>query len=177
MNVRDNKQEIIAVSCRIYENISLNSANSPEKLPCQMFTIVRPITHVFPGGFEKHVQTHKGTISLQKTESMLLSAFLEKLHHVDPDVLIGHQLENVDYGILLHRMKEGKIHNWHRIGRMKRNSWPQYGGRMAGSFFSERQLAAGRLICDLANDLGKVRASSLILDAMNPSLLQIKPSP
>jgi DNA polymerase alpha subunit A len=156
MNVKDNKQEIITISCRIYEDISLNDANSPEKLPCQLFSITRPINQLYPAGFEKLALAHQGMISLQKTEIALLCAFLAKLHQVDPDVLIGHQLENVDYGILLHRMKEKKIGNWHRIGRVKRSSWPQYGGRMAGSFFAERHLAAGRLICDLANDLGKV---------------------
>ncbi|KAG0633231.1 hypothetical protein HOY80DRAFT_1141570 [Tuber brumale] len=155
MNVKDNKQEIIAVSCRIYENISLNDANAPEKLSCQMFSVVRPVNPVYPADFEKLVQNHKGTISPQRTESMLLSTFLSKLHQIDPDVLIGHQLEGVDYGILLHRMKERMTTNWHRLGRMKRSAWPQYGGRMAGSFFAERHLVSGRLICDLANDLGK----------------------
>ncbi|PWW75473.1 hypothetical protein C7212DRAFT_296240 [Tuber magnatum] len=155
MNVKDNKQEIIAISCRIYENISLNDANAPEKLPCQLFSVVRPINPVYPADFGKLVQNHKGTISPQRTESMLLSTFLAKLHQIDPDVLVGHQLEGVDYGILLHRMKERMTTNWHQLGRMKRSTWPQYGGRMAGSFFAERQLVSGRLICDLANELGK----------------------
>lgn len=80
---------------------------------------------------------------------------IAKLQIVDPDVIIGHQLENVDYGVLLHRMKELKVPNWHRIGRMRRSEWPKYGGRFAGTFFAERGLVAGRLMCDLANDLGK----------------------
>jgi len=156
MNVKDNKQEILAISCRTYENISLNDANAPEKLSCQMFSVVRPIGPMYPAGFERLVQNRRGTISPQRTESMLLSTFLAKLHQIDPDVLIGHQLEGVDYEILLHRMKERKTTYWHRLGRMKRSVWPQYGGRMSGSFFAERQLVSGRLICDLANDLGKV---------------------
>jgi len=52
-------------------------------------------------------------------------------------------------------MKELKILNWHRIGRMRRSEWPKKGGRFAGTFYAERGLVAGRLICDLANDLGK----------------------
>lgn len=71
-------------------------------------------------------------------------------------MIIGHQLENIDCSILLHRMKELRLRNWHRIGRMRRSEWPKYGGRFAGTFFAERGLLAGRLICDLANDLGKV---------------------
>lgn len=169
MNVKENKQEIIAISCRIYENVSLTDAASPETLPCQTFSIVRPINPIFPYGFEKAAERHRGTIRQEKTENMLLSSFLAKIQQADPDVLIGHQLESVDYSILLHRMKERKTPNWHRIGRMKRMSWPQYGGKMAGSFFAERQLVSGRLMCDLANDLGK----SLLIKCQSWSLTEI----
>ncbi|KAI5852981.1 hypothetical protein DFP73DRAFT_534741 [Morchella snyderi] len=169
MNVKENKQEIIAISCRTYENVSLTDAASPETLPCQTFSIVRPINEVFPHGFEKAAERHRGTIRQEKTENVLLSSFLAKLQQADPDVLMGHQLESVDYSILLHRMKERKTPGWHRIGRMKRMSWPQYGGKMAGSFFAERQLVSGRLMCDLANDLGK----SLLIKCQSWSLTEI----
>lgn len=169
MNVKENKQEIIAISCRIYENVNLTDGASPETLLCQTFSVVRPVNQIFPTGFEKLAERHKGTIRQEKSENMLLSSFLAKLQQVDPDVLVGHQLENVDYSILLHRMKERKTPNWHRIGRMKRTSWPQYGGRMAGSFFAERHLVSGRLMCDLANDLGK----SLMIQCQSWSLTEI----
>nr|GFD56560.1 hypothetical protein [Tanacetum cinerariifolium] len=38
---------------------------------------------------------------------------------------------------------------------VKRSEWPKNFGKGGGSFFAEKQLAAGRLLCDLANDLGK----------------------
>ncbi|RPB23617.1 hypothetical protein L211DRAFT_825151 [Terfezia boudieri ATCC MYA-4762] len=155
LNLKSNKQEVIAATTRIYENISLEDATSPENLPCYTLMVVRPPQGVFPPGFETAVKRDGGNIKLEKTEQSLLNVFLTKLQFVDPDVIIGHQLENVDYSILLHRMKELKVPNWHRIGRMRRSKWPKYGGRFTGTFFAERQLVAGRLICDLANDLGK----------------------
>lgn len=82
-----------------------------------------------------------------------INDMIAKLQLVDPDVIIGHQLENIDCSIMLHRMKELKINGWHRIGRMRRAEWPRNLTRL---FFMERALFAGRLICDLANDLGKV---------------------
>lgn len=169
MNVKENKQEIIAISCRIYENVNLTDAASPETLPCQTVSFVRPVKDIFPVGFGKAAECYKGTIRQERSENMLLSSFLAKLQQVDPDVLIGHQLESVDYSILLHRMKERKTPHWSRIGRMKRTLWPQHGGRMAGSFFAERHLASGRLICDLANDLGK----SLMVKCQSWSLTEI----
>lgn len=169
MDVKGNKQEIIAISCRIYENVNLTDAASPETLPCQTVSFVRPVEDIFPTGFGKAAERHNGTIRQEKSENMLLSSFLAKLQQIDPDVLIGHQLESVDYSILLHRMKERKTPHWSRIGRMKRTTWPQYGGKLAGSFFAERHLASGRLMCDLANDLGK----SLMVKCQSWSLTEM----
>ena len=93
---------------------------------------------------------------LQKNEQMLLATFVALLEKTDPDVLMGHQLQDVDYPILLSRMRERKTPSWHRIGRMRRNDWPKNLGKGGASFFAERQLVAGRLLCDVANDMGKV---------------------
>ncbi|KAA8909113.1 hypothetical protein FN846DRAFT_635349 [Sphaerosporella brunnea] len=168
-NVKENKQEIIAISARIYENVSLADANTEiEKMPHQVFSVVRPVEGIFPAGFEKLVERHPGSVMLAKAENMLLSAFLAKLQLADPDVLLGHSLDNVDWPVLLHRMKEKKTPNWSRVGRLKRSGWPNT-GKFAGSFFVERQLAAGRLLCDLANDLGK----SLMIQCQSWSLTEM----
>ncbi|KAH0557083.1 hypothetical protein GP486_005129, partial [Trichoglossum hirsutum] len=154
MNTKENTQEILVASARIYENISLSDTTPPEKLPSQTFTVLRPVGQTFPMGFEQECQK-RGGIRLEKTEQGLLSSFLAKLQSVDPDVLVGHQLEGVDYSIILSRMREKKTPTWHRIGRLKRSEWPKNFGKGGGSFFAERQLISGRLLCDLANDLGK----------------------
>ena len=156
LNGKENKQEILVASARVYENISLKDTTPPEQLPCQTFTVVRPIGHNYPIGLETETQKQRGTIRLEKNEPMLLSAFLAKIQQYDPDVLVGHQLEGIDYSILLSRMRERKTPGWHRVGRMKRSDWPKNLGKLGGSFFAERQLVSGRLLCDLANDLGKV---------------------
>ena len=95
-------------------------------------------------------------IILEKNEGVLLSKFLALLERSDPDVLIGHQLQDVDYPVLLSRFKEKKTPGWHKIGRLRRSEWPKSFGRGNASFFSERQLISGRLLCDVANDMGKV---------------------
>ena len=156
MNVKENKQEIIMVSARIYENVSLTDTTAAEKLPCKTLTIMRPLREGFPTGFALDVAKHVGAIKMEKTEVSLLSLFLGHLQRIDPDVLLGHKLEDVDYAVLLSRLKDRKVPAWHRIGRLRRSDWPKNMGRGGGSFFVERQLIAGRLICDLANDQGKV---------------------
>jgi DNA polymerase alpha subunit A len=155
LNVKENKQEILMVSARIYENILLSDTTPADKLPCRTFTIMRPVGNSYPLGFDAACKKQRGAIWLEKSEQMLLSRFLAMLEKIDPDVLMGHGLQDVDYPVLLNRMKEKQIHKWHRIGRLQRSEWPKSIGRGGGSFFVERQLVAGRLICDIANDMGK----------------------
>jgi DNA polymerase alpha subunit A len=156
LNVKDNKQEILAISARIYENINLSDTTPADKLPSWTFTTIRPAGASFPIGFaEQTKKQNRGLIKLVKQEQELLSFFLAQLDLVDPDVIIGHQLEGVDYSILLSRLQAKKTPQWSRIGRMRRNQWPNSMGKGGGSFFAERSLISGRLLCDLANDAGK----------------------
>ena len=155
LNVKENKQEIVVASVRVYENISLTDTTRPEDLPCKTYTIMRPTETSYPTGFEALSKKQRGTIMLGKNENMLLSMFLAVLERADPDVLMGHQLQDVDYPILLNRFRERKTPGWHKIGRMRRSDWPKSFGKGGGSFFAERQLVSGRLLCDVANDMGK----------------------
>jgi DNA polymerase alpha subunit A len=154
-NAKDNKQEILIASARVYENVSLTETTPAEKLPSKSFTIMRPVGADYPTGFKLEVDRHKGMIGMERNENALLSKFMAMLGMSDPDVLMGHRLDDVDFGVLLSRMRERNTPGWHRIGRLKRSQWPKNMGKGGGSFFVERQLASGRLLCDLGNDMGK----------------------
>ncbi|CAM1502844.1 Fc.00g076200.m01.CDS01 [Cosmosporella sp. VM-42] len=156
-NSKDNKQEILAISARIYEKVSLADTTPAEKLPCRTFTVIRPQGQAFPLGFDQLVseRRNKGLIVLKRQESDILNFFLAQLDVADPDVILGHQLEGVDYSVLLNRLHEKKINQWSRLGRFRRSQWPSAIGKMGGNVFAERQILAGRLLCDLANDAGK----------------------
>ncbi|KAF2424907.1 hypothetical protein EJ08DRAFT_407315 [Tothia fuscella] len=155
-NSKENKQEILIASARVYENVSLSDTKTPTKnLPCRTFTIMRPVADVYPAGFKLEVEKHKGSIEMERNEIALLSKFMARFAMMDPDVIMGHKIDDVDYGILLSRMRERKTPGWHRIGRLRRSEWPKNMGRGGGSFYAERALVSGRLVCDLANDMGK----------------------
>ena len=156
LNIKENKQEILVASARVYEDISLSDTTPPEKLLCKSYTIMRPAGTSFPVGFEATSKKQRSSIILAKSEPLLLAQFLALIERTDPDVLVGHQLQDVGYPVLLSRMRERKTPGWHRIGRMRRSEWPKNMGRGASSFFGERQLVSGRLLCDVANDMGKV---------------------
>lgn len=87
MNQKENKQEIIVASARIYENgeydliavsdpVSLNDPTPAEELPCQTFTVARPLKQIFPPGFEQEASKHRGSVRSEKTEAALLNCFL-----------------------------------------------------------------------------------------------------
>ncbi|KAI1085838.1 hypothetical protein F5B20DRAFT_21156 [Whalleya microplaca] len=155
-NAKTNKQEILAISARVYDNVLLSDTTPAEKLPSRTFTVTRPNGSAFPLGFDKLAMGRKkGLIKMFKQESDILSFFLAQLDLADPDVILGHQLEGVDYSILLNRLHEKKTPQWSRLGRMRRAQWPTSIGKVGGNVFAERQLMAGRLLCDLANDGGK----------------------
>ncbi|KAM0436185.1 hypothetical protein ACHAPT_003077 [Fusarium lateritium] len=157
-NSKENKQEILAISARIYEKVSLSDTTPAEKLPCRTFTVIRPHGHsqAFPLGFDQLARKrNRGLIVLKRQEADILSFFLAQVDVADPDVILGHQLEGVDYSVLLNRLHEKKIHQWSRLGRFRRTQWPPSIGKTGGNVFAERQILAGRLLCDLANDAGK----------------------
>lgn len=155
-NAKQNKQEILAISARIYENVLLSDTTPADKIPSRTFTLIRPNGSAFPIGFDKMAMGRKKAFTkLVKQEAEILSFFLAQIDIVDPDVILGHQLEGVDYSILLNRLHEKKTPQWSRLGRMRKTQWPNSIGKPGGNVFAERQLMAGRLLCDLANDAGK----------------------
>lgn len=154
-NAKDNKQEILMASAMVYDDFSLTETRPIDEMQAKSFTLLRPNGAAFPTGFQAEAAKLKGNFKLVKDERELLSLLMAMFQRHDPDVLIGHRLDDVDYSVLLSRLREKKTPGWHRIGRIKRSDWPKSMGKGGGSFFAEKQLAAGRLLCDLANDLGK----------------------
>lgn len=75
-------------------------------------------------------------------------------------------------------MKVYNIPNWSRIGRLKRSVWPKLqvgAGGTGDSSFAERQIAAGRILCDTyraAKDL--VNSKSYSLSHLSATQLKIE---
>lgn len=164
MNKKDNKQEIAAISARVYTDIDHDSTVSPDKLPSVLFTYVRPFQGVFPMGFKRlltereKASGRKSTITTFYDESELLSEFLKQVQRFDPDVYVGHALDNVHFNILTHRIKQLKVSGWSRLGRCRQRTWPQSFSRGGGGgqdIAGQRQVAAGRLMLDISNTYGQ----------------------
>lgn len=163
MDKKSNKQEVVAISARIYKDMDHDTTEPVKKLPCSLLTYVRPISGVFPTGFTRKIAEGKtnsrgkvlpNTVRTFDSESALLSEFLSQLERFDPDVLVGHALENIHFNILTHRLKDLRIMNWSRVGRRKENKWPDRFGS-GNDMMQQRLIASGRLLLDISNTYGQ----------------------
>ncbi|ANB14265.1 DNA-directed DNA polymerase alpha catalytic subunit POL1 [Sugiyamaella lignohabitans] len=153
MNHKDNKHEIVAITSRVYKNVAHDTTVPAEKLNSTVVTIVRPVDKVFPVGFEDEMKklNHPGrTFVKVNNESQLLNYFRSQIQKQDPDVILGHQLENIQLNIILHRMKALNTADWYKVGRFRHRKWPN---RL--EVFDCRNIFAGRLLADISNDMGR----------------------
>lgn len=134
---------------------------NPTELPSFVFTYVRPVTGgVFPMGFEREMNDKRQNSKIRNTvrtfrdESGMLAEFLKQIQRFDPDVFVGHSLENVHFNILSHRIRDKRISGWSRLGRYRQTSWPNGFGRGNDINF-QRQVATGRLLLDISNTYGQ----------------------
>ncbi|KAJ7574363.1 hypothetical protein C8J56DRAFT_839134 [Mycena floridula] len=154
VNHRENKQEVVCCTARIYHNMNIDDPTPPEKIPCTVHTFVRPLDR-FPKDFERKAQEKNKGISPMANERMLLNNLLVTIYKADPDVIVGHDFLGVSLDILLHRMRELKADHWSRLGRFRRSKWPGIGRQGSNLRFLN-----GRMLCDLASDGAKSMISS-----------------
>lgn len=80
-----------------------------------------------------------------------MEALIARIHLVDPDVLLSHNLCGSVFEILMARMQFLNVPHWSRIGRLKKNQFPsrklEQGG-YTGSAWIPRMVSCGRLLVD-----------------------------
>uniref|UniRef100_A0AAQ5XY28 DNA-directed DNA polymerase n=1 Tax=Amphiprion ocellaris TaxID=80972 RepID=A0AAQ5XY28_AMPOC len=112
-----------------------------------VFSVVsKPADCIFPYDFKEAVRKKNGKVEIAGTERALLGFFLAKMHKIDPDVLVGHDIFGFDLEVLLQRLNTCKVPHWSKIGRLRRVNMPKLGGRSA---FAEKSATCGRLVCDV----------------------------
>ena len=85
------------------------------------------------------------------SERALLNFLIAKLHNLDADVLVGHNIAAYDMGVLLQRIQACKILHWSKVGRMRMRTMPKLNGgtsAFSGNTFAQWSVVAGRLMCD-----------------------------
>ena len=75
----------------------------------------------WPWDLKDALEKNKIKIEKSQNERALLCLFLAKLHKIDPDVIVGHDILGLDLTILLDRIRKENIPHWSRLGRLRRN--------------------------------------------------------
>ncbi|SMN18593.1 similar to Saccharomyces cerevisiae YNL102W POL1 Catalytic subunit of the DNA polymerase I alpha-primase complex [Maudiozyma saulgeensis] len=159
MNSKENKQEIVSISISTYKNVTLDVPIPEDLKPDEVVTLVRP-----PQGSDFAVglatlvkQKLPGNVRLFNNEKALLACFCAMMKTSDPDVLIGHRLDSIYLDVLVHRLFDLSVPTFSSLGRRSRKEWPDKFGRGHNNMnhFFIRDIVAGRLICDIGNEMGQ----------------------
>jgi len=81
----------------------------------------------------------------------LLNYLIARLHSLDADVLVGHNIAAFDVAVLLQRLDAQKVAQWSKVGRMRIKMMPKLSGSASaygGSNWAEWSVVAGRLMAD-----------------------------
>ncbi|GAA5888512.1 hypothetical protein JCM6882_008978 [Rhodosporidiobolus microsporus] len=167
VHLKENKREMVCAAARVWEHIDIDDPTPIEHQGSSSKIFVRNLFTEFPTGFEQHIRAlPKGgpQFALFKAERPMLMQLLDYISRHDPDVIVGHDFSQLDLDVLLNRLKELKVDNWSRLGRLrvKNDKWPMLrNGRNTG-------LLAGRLILDLTSD-----GSKSLIDSTTWSLTEM----
>lgn len=158
MNARANKQEVACISIATYRDLPQDSPIEESRQPDELVTLVRPIGAVgFPPGLAQLAQKQNMNLRTLPNEASMLGCLAAMIKTADPDVFIGHRLENISLDVLVHRMHDLKVGTWSAMGRRNRKAWPNKFSK--GNGFNNnlliRDIFQGRLLCDIANELGQ----------------------
>ncbi|KAG8450588.1 hypothetical protein GDO86_003019 [Hymenochirus boettgeri] len=145
-NAKTHQNEIVALAALVHHIFPLDKA--PPQPPFQTYfcAVSKPNDCIFPFDFKEAVKKKNANIEIALTERTLLGFFLAKIHKIDPDVIVGHDIYSFDLEVLLQRINSCKVPFWSKIGRLRRSVMPKLGGR---SGYAERNAACGRIICDV----------------------------
>ena len=91
-------------------------------------------------------------LHLAPNERCLLEWFLARLQRTDPDIIIGHNILDNHFDLILTRCQKYNLKNWSKLGRVKKTEIPKMKNNRSGYY-----ACAGRSVCDL-----KISAKELI---------------
>lgn len=166
---------IVAISCLVNRKFFFDNAFNKDSIDkfdqhfCIITTIDGKNSQQLPFDFNKKMALkdyHKTRIDVMNSERELLMFFTAKFQQIDPDIIVGHDVFNFDYDILLQRFAHYKISlHWSKFGRLKCSGLPVRN--------KDKQLLTGRLICDIkiiSREL--IRATSYDLTELSAQILK-----
>ncbi|XP_056155811.1 DNA polymerase alpha catalytic subunit [Lampris incognitus] len=145
-NPKTHHNELVSLAALVHYQFHLDKAPPQPPYQTHFCVVSKPNDCIFPFDFKEAVKKKNAKVEIAATERTLLGFFLAKMHKIDPDVLVGHDIFGFDLDVLLQRLNVCKVPHWSKIGRLRRANMPKLGGRGA---FAEKNATCGRLVCDV----------------------------
>lgn len=104
-------EELVSISVVVANNIDQNGAEAEERYNYK--TIIRmPNNEQWPIGFikGKYIEAEK--------EQQLLTQFSDLVERIDPDMIVGHDLNQRIMAQLFHRFNRYSLNSWNRMARL-----------------------------------------------------------
>lgn len=124
---------------------------------------------LWPLDLKQSLPEYKATkLTKCDTERELLNYFMVQFWKLDPDLVVGHDLQGFQQDLLIGNILDLNIPNWSRLGRLKRSVTPQ-------KKFVAKDAFLGRLVCDIKlSAMELIKARSFDLDTLCVSVLNMK---
>lgn len=128
----------------------------------------KPKEYVLPLDFHESLRNYKATtVQKMDTERALLNYFINQFALIDPDLVVGHDLQGYQMNILSNKLVDNKVATVNRLSKLKRHQLTKD--------TLQRELFCGRLVCDLkisAKEL--IKARSYDLTTLCHTILKLK---
>ncbi|XP_049887428.1 DNA polymerase alpha catalytic subunit [Pectinophora gossypiella] len=168
MDPKTRKTKIIMLSCLAHNNFPIHK--SPPNPPFQQhFCVMTKCNDLWPLDLKQSLAQYTATkLTKCDTERELLSYFMVQFWKLDPDLVIGHDMQGFQQDLLIGNILDLHIPNWSRLGRLKRSTPPM-------RKFAAKDAFLGRLVCDIKlSAMELIRARSFDLDTLCVNVLKMK---
>ncbi|XP_072935668.1 DNA polymerase alpha catalytic subunit [Epargyreus clarus] len=165
---KTNKTKILMLSCLTHNSFPIDKP--PPNPPFQQhFCVITKCNEMWPLDLKQHLAKYKATkLNKCDTERELLNYFMVQFWKLDPDLVVGHDLQGFQQDLLIGNILDLRIPNWSRLGRLKRSVAPQ-------RKFAAKDAFLGRLVCDIKlSAMELIRARSFDLDTLCVNVLKMK---
>jgi DNA polymerase alpha subunit A len=113
-----------------------------------------------------------GHVTIVQRERALLSTFVQKLNRLDPDLIIGHDVNNIFYEVLISRIENTDAGLTSSLSRSKRDSVEMKKCLRSHGLKKIRGATFGRMVCDThLSSLEVIRETNYELDFLAEKLL------
>lgn len=168
MDLKSRKTKILMISCLVHNAFPLHK---PAPIPPfqQHFCVMTKCNELWPLDLKQALPQYTATkLTKCDSERELLNYFMVQLWKLDPDLIVGHDLQGYQQDLLIGNVLDLNIPNWSRLGRLKRSVAPQ-------KKFAAKDAFLGRLVCDIKlSSMELIRARSFDLDTLCVNVLKSK---